>query len=90
MTKAKSKGAVKAKVKTKTKTTTSAKAAAPSKVAVANKAVAKKDRAAPARSPAKSKVDWSGAIRQALQEKQAPKAWPGGGSEAWKAVNRKT
>jgi hypothetical protein len=32
------------------------------------------------------KADWSGAIRQALQEKQAPKTWPGAGNQPWKGA----
>lgn len=73
----------KAKPAKTTQTKTAAKAKAPAKASV--KAKAAKVKAA----PAKSKPDWSGAIRQALQEKQAPKTWPGGGNEAWKGAPTK-
>lgn len=85
MTKAKSAkttGTTRAKPKARTPDRT--KAAAPAKSAV--KRPAKKPAKTPMKPPAKTQVNWSGAIRQALQEKQAPKTWPGGGNDAWKGA----
>lgn len=73
-TKAKAPATAKASIKASASTT---KAADPIKAKAVTKAKA---------APAKQKADWSGAIRQALQEKQAPKTWPGGGNESWKGA----
>jgi hypothetical protein len=73
---AKTAGSAKARATTPAR----AKAAAPAK------SRAKKPAKRPAKNPTKGQVNWSGAIRQALQEKQAPKTWPGGGNEAWKGA----
>lgn len=79
----------KAKPAKTTQTKTAVKARAPAKASVKAKAAPKAKTAKVKAAPAKSKPDWSGAIRQALQEKQAPKTWPGGGNEAWKGAPTK-
>lgn len=70
------KAPAKASVSTKAKVAAKPKTQAPKKAAAAKVKVV----------PTQHKADWSGAIRQALQEKQAPKTWPGGGHESWKGA----
>lgn len=71
----------------KTKSPAAVKAPAKASVSTKAKVSAKPKTAAKAKAaPKQHKADWSGAIRQALQEKQAPKTWPGGGNEPWKGA----